>query len=310
MSDTINGGTESKQKEVMAALQSIAQVTAKPQRAPVLRKPSDYGMEYEDVFFPSYDGVPLEGWFIPVNSEKLIICNHPMTMNRYGFPGHLEPWSLFNPTEVNLIKIYEALHKAGYNVLAYDLRNHGASGAANGGVAGTGLYEWRDVVGAMKYVQAHEQLKHMTVGLFNPCAGGNAAMVAMTRQPEFFKDVKAFVCPQPASMSIGMKEILGLQGFGEYMNEFDEEMRKQGGFALGEMTPHPYAPNVKMPTFIIQVRDDIWSKPEDVQKTFDLIPTKDKKLFWIEGTTQRFDGYNYFGEHPEQMVEFFDNYMK
>jgi hypothetical protein len=34
-------------------------------RTPVLRRPSDYGMGYEDVFFPSLDGVPLEGWFIP-----------------------------------------------------------------------------------------------------------------------------------------------------------------------------------------------------------------------------------------------------
>ena len=309
MSQTSDTNTE-KQNEAIAAIQAIAQATVRPQRAPILRTPADYDMEYEDVFFPSFDGIPLEGWFIPANSDKLIICNHPMTMNRYGFPGHLEPWSQFNNFEVNFVKIHEALHKAGYNVLAYDMRNHGASGEANGGVSGAGLYEWRDVVGAMQYVQSNEKLKNMTIGLFNPCAGGNAAMVAMTKKPEFFKAVKAFVCPQPASMNIGMKEIISLQGLGEYMNELDEEMRKQGGFATGEMSPHPYAPNVKVPTFIIQVRDDAWSKPVDVQTTFDLIPGEDKKLFWIEGTTRRFDGYNYFGEHPEQMVEFFDKHMK
>ncbi len=62
--------------------------------------------------------------------------------------------------------------------------------------------------------------------------------------------------------------------------------------------------------FIIQVRDDVWTKPEDVQTTFDLLSIGDKKLFWIEGTTKRFDGYNYFGENPERMIEFFDTYMK
>ncbi|MEM9633142.1 MAG: hypothetical protein AAGA50_17555 [Pseudomonadota bacterium] len=56
---------------------------------------------------------------------------------------------------------------------------------------------------------------------------------------------------------------------------------------------------------IIQVRDDLWSRPEDVQTTFDLLTVEDKKLFWIEGTTTRFDGYNYFGEIPEQMVRVF-----
>jgi hypothetical protein len=75
------------------------------------------------------------------------------------------------------------------------------------------------------------------------------------------------------------------------------------------MSPHPYVTNVKVPIFIIQVRNDIWSRPEDVQTTFDLIPGEEKKLFWIEGTTQRFDGYNYFGEHPEQMLEWFAKYM-
>jgi len=73
------------------------------------------------------------------------------------------------------------------------------------------------------------------------------------------------------------------------------------------MSAHPYAPNVKVPTFIIQVKDDSWSRTdEDVQVTFDRLTSlaeEDKKLFWIEGTTKRFDGYNYFGEHPEMMIE-------
>ena len=33
------------------------------------------------------------------------------------------------------------LHDAGYNVLAYDLRNFGHSGAANGGIFTVGRYE-------------------------------------------------------------------------------------------------------------------------------------------------------------------------
>jgi hypothetical protein len=30
-----------------------------------------------------------------------------------------------------------------------------------------------------------------------------------------------------------------------------------------------------------------------------------KKLAWIEGTTRRFDGYDYFGEHPESPIDWF-----
>ena len=46
---------------------------------PVLKRPSDIGLDYEDVFFPSLDGMPLEAWFIPADSDKLLIVNHPMT---------------------------------------------------------------------------------------------------------------------------------------------------------------------------------------------------------------------------------------
>ena len=279
-------------------------------RTPILRTPADYGMEYEDVFFPSMDGVPLEAWFIPANSDKLIIFNHPMTFNRYGFPGHLEPWKNFSDIEVNFIKIYKALNDAGYNVLTYDFRNHGRSGSANGNVCGVGLLEYRDVVGAMQYVQGHEKLSKMTIGLFNPCMGGDAAMVAMTKHPEYFEDVKAFVCPQPASMHIMSKITLESMGLGDYMDVLDEEQIKAGGFKSSDMSPHHYAMNVKVPTFIIQVKDDAWTIPDDVQKTFGLIPGEDKKLFWIEGTTKRFVGYNYFGEHPEMMIKWFDKYMK
>lgn len=83
--------------EQMAILQGMATGNTHPRRSPVLKTPGDYGMKYEDVFFSAIDGVPLEAWLIPADSDRLIVCNHPLTVNRYGFPGHLEPWSQFEP---------------------------------------------------------------------------------------------------------------------------------------------------------------------------------------------------------------------
>jgi uncharacterized protein len=53
--------------------------------------------------------------------------------------------------EVNFLPEYKALHDAGYNVLAYDMSNHGLSGSRNGGIAGIGLLEYRDVIGSLRY---------------------------------------------------------------------------------------------------------------------------------------------------------------
>ena len=300
-----------KQQEIRATISGLAKgLTIVDHPTPILENPSDYNMEFEDVSFPSMDGTALAAWYIPAkNSDKLIICNHPMTFNRSGFPGHLEPWNQFSDVRVNFLPLYKALHDAGYNVLTYDLRNHGESASADNNVCGVGLLEYQDVVGAMQYVQNNDQLKDMKVGLFNPCAGGDAAMVAMTKHPEYFEDVKAFVCPQPASMHIMSQITLNNMGLGEYLDVLDEEQINLGGFKSSDMSPHNYAMNVQVPTFIIQVRDDVWTIPDDVQKTFDLIPGDDKKLFWIEGTSKRFVGYNYFGENPEMMLEWFDKYM-
>ena len=49
------------------------------------------------------------------------------------------------------------------------------------------------------------------------------------------------------------------------------------------------------------------TRPEDVQSIYDAIPIEEKKLVWIEGTTRRFDGYNYFGAHPEVAIDWFNS---
>jgi len=98
----------------------------------------------------------------------------------------------------------------------------------------------------------------------------------------------------------------------QYQELIDFELLKMGAFVAAEMTPHLWAPSVKMPTLMIQVLEDEWTRnPEDAQQTFDLLGSEDKELFWIEHTKKRFrDGYNHFGRHPEKVIAYFDKYMK
>lgn len=299
----------------LAVVQALASFAVKPAfRTPVHKTPADHGIEaWEDIYFQSDDGTPLEGWYVPAaggESDRLIIMNHPMPMSRSGFTGHYgEPWSQVDDIEIDFVAHIAHLVRAGYNVLAYDLRNHGNSSAANGGICGIGRYEWRDCVGVKTYVDDHPRFSKMKLGLYSQCTGGNAQYEAMSRRPDLFEDVLCMLSPLVVSMSALMGQFAKLQGVGEYLEAMDFEQKKLGGFANGEMTPHLFAADVKVPTFIVQVREDLWTTPEDGEKTYELLGTNDKEMFWIEGTTRRFDGYNYFGQNPERMIAWFDKHM-
>jgi len=178
MSLTVIGtSSDLTEQQVEHILQTMADSFAQQLRSPILHSPSEVNLDYEDVTFSSLDGVPLEGWFIPAEgSNRVIVANHPMGFSRSGIPAHLEPWRSIwsasgNGFEVNLVPDYKILHDAGYNVLAYDLRNFGHSGAANGGIASSGIFEARDVLGSLNYIRHRDDTRDMTIGLFSRCLG-------------------------------------------------------------------------------------------------------------------------------------------
>lgn len=185
-------------EQIAAILQGIADRFGNQSRSPIMHTPAEAGLGYEDVSFPSRDGVPLEGWYIPAaGSDKLIIANHPSGFTRSGLPSHLEPWktawdSSGNGFEVNFVPDYKILHDAGYNVLAYDLRNHGHSGAANGGIGSSGIFEARDVVGSLQYARARTDTWDMKIGLFSRCLGCNSTFSAMAQFPRHSRESAAW----------------------------------------------------------------------------------------------------------------------
>ena len=222
---------DSSQAQADAALQSFADGFSWLRRAPVLHSPSEYGLEYEDVSFPARDGVPLDGWFIPApGSSKLIIANHPMGFSRSGMPADKQPWHAAwapsgNGFEVDLVPDYKILHDAGYNVVTYDLRNHGLSSAANGGVTTHGFTESRDVVGSLQYARTRPETRDMVIGLFSRCMGGVSTFAAMTRFPEAFDGVRCLVSPQPVTPRYIVERRLALIGVGDRVDDFDALIR-------------------------------------------------------------------------------------
>lgn len=94
---------------------------------------------YTDVRFRStQDGLMLRGWLMNADSDKTVIMVHGYRDNR------LED-------SVPAMSIARGLVDDGYNFLTFDLRD---SGQSDGSLATVGLYEQRDVLGAIDYVRS------------------------------------------------------------------------------------------------------------------------------------------------------------
>ena len=281
-----------------------------PPRTPILRTPSDYDMEFEEVSFETGDGVTITGWFIPTDSDKVIISNHFSPANRYGFAGHLEGLDFAGGFEVNFLPRYKAPHDAGYNILAYDLRSHGESGDGEGKISGVGYYEWQEVLASIDYVKMKKE--NVKISLSSMCMGANATINAMEKKPEAFEDIKCLLCIAPLKGQTTIERQGGQMGIEplEAVEAFESIYNQITGLTVEDHNIIPKFKNLSIPTFFFQVRDDSNSRWTDVQEMYDITPVENKKIVYMEGTPLRFKGYNYFSENPVEMIEWFDTHMR
>lgn len=292
-----------------AFINGLADLMAHSTRTPILRWPNQYDLEYEEIFFPAIDGITIEGWFIPADSDRLLIMNHPMPCNRYGYPGHMDPWKDFGGFEVNFLPEYKILHDAGYNIITYDMRNHGRSGTGSGGVNGHGVLEYRDVIGSLHYAKSRTDTRNMKTALYSRCLGANSTIVAMHKHPKEFSHIKAMIALQPSLPGVFVGKAAENLKIENGYDRLDAAFFKRTGYHFTEAWPIDYSKSVTVPTLVAQVRLDSSTRVSSVQEIHDLMSSKDKKMFWIEGTDQRFEGYNYFGRNPQVVLDWFASHM-
>ena len=176
-----------------------------------------------------------------------MIANHPMGFSRSGIPAHLEPWHSIwkasgNGFEVDFIPDYKILHDAGYNVLAYDLRNFGHSCDANGGIASSGIFEARDVLGSLRYIRSRKETRDMTIALFSRCLGCSSTFYAMTIEPAAFADVRCLVGPQPVTMKTIVDRRLALLGVSaDKIHDLEQRIVLRTGIPFSRRTPQQWA---------------------------------------------------------------------
>ena len=116
----------------------------------IFQTPADRGLEFEDVFLDTSDGVRLHGWYVPGSTDLTWVWFH-------GNAGNIA-----NRVD-NLAAIHERL---GANVFLIDYRGYGRS---EGNPSEQGFY--RDAEAAVQYLTSHKGLDERKFVLFGRSLG-------------------------------------------------------------------------------------------------------------------------------------------
>ena len=107
------------------------------------------------------------------------------------------------------------LHQADFNVVLFDLRDHGNS-TVEDGLVSAGQREWRDVVAVWSWLQSEKGVPSASIGLYGVSLGAGTAAIAFDQE----RDIEAvFLESSFASMDKILAEELAFGGFPAFLKD-------------------------------------------------------------------------------------------
>lgn len=266
------------------------------------RSPAELGLPSEAVSFATRDGLRLQGWFIPRAgadnaAAATIAFVHGWPWNRSGNQGGVQP---IPDARVDFLVPAQALHQAGFNVLLFDLRNHGRSDSRP--PVTFGMNEAVDVAAALQYLRTRQDVAADQLGLIGYSMGANAVLYALAEQ----RDVRAAVLVQPVRIeTFGQafsSAVLGPAG-PALLNMSELLYRALGGPELASIDPTAAARRVgQTQLMFIQGSHDPWSAISEVRAMAQAAPTTARLL--EVPSMDRFTGYQYVESHTDEIIDF------
>lgn len=285
----------------------MARMIIRPPRQSLWATPDELGMPYEDVQFPARDGLRLSGWFVPARLENgqkpkaTLLLVHGWPWNRLGTAAESILVDLPGSAPVQLMHLALALHRLGYQLLMFDMRNHGQSAASTPVTFG-----WReadDLLGALDYAVGRDDVEAGRIGVIGFAMGANATLFSLPRTDL----VGAAVAVQPTSPDVfasryGAYVVGPLARLVVPLVEFI--YRLAGGLNFSAMEPiFASSGSGQTPLLFVQGKGDDWGSAENVAAMAAASPTTVEPLF-VE-TSGRFGGYQYVIDNPEMLDAFF-----
>jgi len=125
--------------------------------------------DFETVHFPSRQtGLNLAGWFVAGEADA------PVIILTHGLNGC--------KCSPRILTVAGMLHRNGFNVLMYDMREHGESDIEDGRAA-IGNEEYQDLLGAWDWLVNEKQFAPNHIGVFGESLGAGTTLIAFGQEP-------------------------------------------------------------------------------------------------------------------------------
>ncbi len=279
----------------------IARFLINPPRQRLWTTPRAADLPYEEIQFPARDGLRLSGWFIPAANRATkdpagtLVLVHGWPWNRLGTQAENVFTDLPGSSPVNLLALASGLHNLEYDVLMFDLRNHGRSASA---IPVTfGMNEANDLLGALDYLAGRKDVSNEKIGVIGFSVGANTLLYTLPQTDL----IKAAIAVQPTSPAIFASrttyQLVGpLAGPVLFLSEILYKLA--GGLSLKAIEPiFTVSGAGETPILYLQGTGDQWGSIQNVTDMAAATPNAVEPLF-IE-TTGRFGGYHYLIEHAD-----------
>lgn len=277
-------------------------------RQPLWHTPMQYGLEAESVTFQATDGVVLRGWFIRrANYDgqpgPAVVFAHGWPWNRLGNRAGALP---VPDNNVDFLPAARALHDAGFHVLLFDLRNHGASDEAT--PVTFGVNEARDFVAAVRMLRARPEVDGERIGAIGFSMGANTLMYGI---PEA-QPIRAAVAVQPVRVSTFASNLVDqtFGAVGPQLLSIAERLHESfGSPPLRSIDPTAAAAQLGDTAMLyIQGSGDPWGTLTDVEAMAAVTPNARPVV--VAPSEDRFGGYLYVNRHLDDLVAFFKEHLQ
>jgi len=243
--------------------------------------PKEIGLDFENVTIETPSGLQLESWYMPSgNSKKGVIFVH----------GH-------GGMKNEGLRFANSLHKAGFNLLALDLRRNAGS------FASMGFYESEDLISAIDFMLNEKKLE--SVGLFGFSMGAATSILTMEKD----KRVKAGLFSSGYASAIDVMSESAKRDFGipyfPLIPIVHQVLNLRGDMKFETIVPENKIGNISpRPICIFHCNQDNYVDISHAERLFNA--AKEPKEKWIPVCTKHEQIWNTNKEEAEKRaVSFF-----